>query len=250
MARNRVSIIIPVYNEKKTVLTLLKNVYKHKLTNVDKEIIIVESNSTDGTRDAVKQFVKGKKNIKLILEKKPEGKGHALRQGFKSAKGDIILIQDADLEYDVSDYEKLLRPIIEKKTSFVLGSRHMDGSRNYIWGIRKFKNRMYAFFMNIGGLTFHAFFNMVFKTKLTDPTTMYKVFRRKLLQNIHLKGNYFELDFELVGKLIRIGYIPLEIPIKYNSRGVEEGKKVRIMRDMPRYIKTILETGFMPKNRL
>lgn len=250
MKKHRLSIIIPAYNEKKTIGIILKKVYEHKLPNIQKEIIIVESNSSDGTKEVVKKFVKRRKGVKLILEERPQGKGHALRQGFAQATGDIILIQDADLEYNINDYMKLITPIIENKTSFVLGSRHMDHSRNYIWSIRKFNNKIYAVFMNIGGLLFHAFFNLVFGTRLTDPTTMYKVFRRKLLKNIHLKGQYFELDFELVGKLIRTGNIPLEVPIQYHSRGLEEGKKVRILRDAPRYVKTILITGFSPKRYL
>lgn len=250
MKKCLLSIIIPAYNEKKTIGIILKKVYEHKLPNIQKEIIIVESNSTDGTKEIVKKFVKGRKGIKLILEDRPQGKGHALRQAFAQATGDIILIQDADLEYDINDYMKLIKPIIDKKTSFVLGSRHMDGTRNFVWGIRKFNNKIYALFMNIGGTFFHTFFNLIFGTRLTDPTTMYKVFRRELLKDIHLKGQYFELDFELVGKLIRTGHIPLEVPIQYHSRGLEEGKKVRILRDAPRYIKTILITGFMPKNLL
>ena len=246
------SIIIPVYNEKDTIKILLNRVYNHKLTNIKRELIIIESNSTDGSREYVKNFAHGKKDVQLILEDKPQGKGHALRVGFKKATGDIILIQDADLEYDVNDYEKLIRPILESKTMFVLGSRHLseDGKRN--WGIRKFHGteRIYAYFMNFGGLFLHAFFNVLYGTDISDPTTMYKVFSRDILKKIHLEGNYFELDWEIVSKFIRLGIKPIEIPIKYSSRSPKQGKKVKLSRDIMKWLVTIIKFRYYPLNKL
>ncbi len=246
------SIIIPIYNEKNTVLTLLTAVYMHEIKGVEKEIIIIEDNSGDGTREIVKKFVRNKKNIKLILQDKGRGKGTAVRRGFEEATGDIILIQDADLEYDVNDYGKLIKPIIDCKTDFVLGSRHLKYNGKTDWLIRSFKGkeRLYAHFMNFGGLFFHKLFNLVYGVQLTDPTTMYKVFRRSLLKKVHLEGKYFELDWEIVGKFIRLGHIPLEIPVKYVSRGNNEGKKVRFSRDVIKWISTIFKVRFIPVDKL
>ena len=241
---------MPVYNEGKTLSRALERVYSYEIPTVKRELIIVESNSTDGSRQIVKDFVKDKPEIIVIFEDQPAGKGHAVRAGLAKAKGDIILIQDADLEYEVSDYPRLLQPIIDGKTKFVLGSRHLDHSGKYKWDIRRFKEKRKAFFMNLAGLGFHAFFNLVYQTNLSDPTTMYKVFKRECLENIHLKNNYFDLDWELVGKLILAGYKPIEIPVHYRPRGFSEGKKVNIRRDAPRYVKAILETRFTAKDRL
>ncbi|OGY24668.1 MAG: hypothetical protein A2172_03700 [Candidatus Woykebacteria bacterium RBG_13_40_15] len=244
------SIIIPVYNEAKTLKKVLERVYIYQIPNVKKELIIVESNSTDGSRKIVAEFAKNKKDVTLILEEKPQGKGHAVRTGLTKASGRIILIQDADLEYEVSDYPSLLKPILEGKTKFVLGSRHLNHTGDYSWDIRNFKEGRKALFMNIAGLAFHAFFNLIYQTNLTDPTTMYKVFKRECLKNLHLRGNYFDLDWELVAKLIRSGYKPIEVPVHYKPRGFAEGKKINIMRDGPRYVKAIIENRILPLNKL
>lgn len=249
---NKLSIIIPVYNEKNTVLTLLDSVYKHKVKGVEKELIIIEDNSSDGTREIVKKFVKNKKNIKLILQDKGMGKGTAVRRGFQEATGDIVLIQDADLEYDVNDYGNLIKPIIEGRTAFVLGSRHLNhnGSRSLM--IRRFKGKekITAYIINIGDLFFHALFNFVYGVSLTDPTTMYKVFKKELLRKVHLEGKFFELDWEIVGKFIRIGYPPMEIPITYSSRGFSDGKKVNPSRDIVRWLWVIFKYRILPVSAL
>lgn len=250
MKKTILSIILPVYNEDKTLLKVLETVYEYKIPGITQELIIIESNSSDNSREIVKTFSNGKSGLILVLEDKPQGKGHAVREGLKKATGDIILIQDADLEYRVSDYPRLIKPIIDGKTAFVLGSRHLDHTGKYSWDIRKFKEKRKAFFMNLAGLTFHTFFNLVYQVNLTDPTTMYKVFKRDCLKKFHLTKNYFDLDWELVAKLIRSGYKPIEIPVYYRPRGFSEGKKVDILRDGPRYVKTIIETRFISKDKL
>ncbi len=245
----KVSIIIAVYNEARTVATLLDRVWAQPLSDVTKEIIIVESNSTDGSREIVAEFFERHADesspcIQVLYEDGPKGKGHAVRQGFAAATGDILLIQDADLEYEVSDYPDLLKPIIDGSTAFVLGSRHLGQNR---WKIRQFASRgLQTAFMNLGGRLFHAFFNRLFSTRLTDPTSMYKVFRADCLHGLRFTCNRFDFDFELLGKLIRAGFTPLEVPVSYKSRGFDEGKKIRIFRDPMTWVAAILKTRFTP----
>jgi glycosyltransferase involved in cell wall biosynthesis len=246
----KVSIIIAVYNEAGTVATLLDRVWGLPLADLSKEIIIVESNSTDGSREIIADFLarhtsESSARIQVIHEPRAMGKGHAIRQGLAAVSGEIILIQDADLEYEVSDYPQLLRPIIEGRAAFVLGSRHMGPNR---WNIRRFAQGGFkAAFMNVGGMLFNTFFNLVFSTRLTDPTTMYKVFRSDCLAGLKFTGNRFDFDFELLGKLIRAGFHPLEIPVSYRSRGFDEGKKIRVLRDPPTWVFAILKCRFAPQ---
>lgn len=195
----KVSIVIPVFNEASTVRELLERVYAQSVPVEHKEIIIVESASTDGSREVVQQFVQdvaGQTNtteVRLILQDAPRGKGHAVQAGLKECSGDIVLIQDADLEYHTADYPALLEPIVTGRTAFVLGSRHMSGDG---WKIRKFEdNSVVASFMNFGGVLFHKFFNLVYGQNLTDPTTMYKVFRRSCLEGLSFEAKRFDFDF-------------------------------------------------------
>ncbi len=243
----KVSIIIAVYNEARTVATLLDRVWAQPLSDVTKEIIIVESNSTDGSREIVAEFserhaAECSPRIQVLYEDAPKGKGHAIRQGFAAATGDILLIQDADLEYEVEDYPDLLKPIIDGRTAFVLGSRHMGQNG---WKIRKFASRgLQTAFMNLGGRLFHGLFNALFSTRLTDPTSMYKVFRAECLHGLNFTCNRFDFDFELLGKLIRAGFSPLEVPVSYTSRGFDEGKKIRVFRDPWTWVAAMVRTRF------
>jgi len=244
----KISIVIAVYNEAATVGVLLERVWAQPLPGLTRELLIVESNSTDGSREIVAEFAArhagcGPDQIHLLYEERPHGKGHAIRKGFEAASGDILLIQDADLEYDVADYPDLLRPIIEGRVAFVLGSRHL---RPASWKIRQFANHgLLAGFMNAGGLLFRTLFNLLFGVRLTDPTTMYKVFRSSCLAGLTFRCNGFDFDFELLGKLIRAGYVPLEVPVSYTSRGVDEGKKIHVLRDPPSWILAMLRCRFL-----
>jgi len=248
----KVSIIIPIYNERGTVAELLGRIHDLRLDGFEKEVIIVEDNSTDGTRDIVKAFCKGKPDCKLILNDAPRGKGHAVRMGLEKASGDIFAIQDADLEYNVGDYPKLLKPFISDGANFVLGSRHLteDGDTTHM--IRKFhgKERFYAYVMNFGGMFLHKCFNLLYGTHISDPTTMYKLFTRELYEKVALTGDYFELDWEIVSKFVRLGYLPVEIPVKYESRGLKAGKKVRLYRDVPKWLYMIIICQFTPVARI
>ena len=245
----KLSILIPVYNEGPTVTELLERVWNAEIPTDSREIIIIESNSTDGSRERVQEFAKaknqnGRNEVKVIYQEKPRGKGNALREGFPHATGDILLIQDADLEYSVDDYPNLISPILEGKTKFVLGSRHLSAGS---WKIRTFEKKpLRSTVLNFGGIFFHFLFNVVFGQKLTDPTTMFKVFERNCLKGLKLVSDRFEFDYEILGKLIRAGYIPLEVPVSYASRGFEEGKKIRVFRDPPRWIWAIVKFRFSP----
>jgi len=221
------SVIVPVYNERATVRAALDALLAKAVAGAVLEVIIVESNSTDGTRDIVLSY-RDHPRVKLVLEDRPQGKGHAVRAGFAAATGDILLIQDADLEYDLADYEVLLQPIVSGRQAFVLGSRHGRGG----WAIRKFTDQpVQAFVLNVAHWTFTLLINASLGIWLKDPFTMYKVFRRECLAGLTFTRNRFDFDWELLIKLIRRGYRPVEIPITYRSRSFKEGKKVRIWRD-------------------
>jgi glycosyltransferase involved in cell wall biosynthesis len=222
------SVIVPAFNEASTFRTLMTGLLRKEIPGVHIEIIIVESNSQDGTREAALSF-KDHPRVKLVLEDQPRGKGHAVRAGFNAATGDYLLIQDADLEYDLEDYDGLLEPLIAGRTAFVLGSRH--GGRN-VMKMRQFAGEHgLSIFLNFGHWFFTMLINLLFFQRLRDPFTMFKVFRRDCLFGLEFECNRFDFDFELLIKLVRKGYCPIELPVNYRSRSFKEGKKVRMFRD-------------------
>ncbi len=226
--KRRLSIVMPVYNEKETFSKVLTLVLEKQVEGIDEtEIIIVESNSTDGSREAVREQLAKHPEIKAIFEDRPRGKGHAVREGFKYATGEIILIQDADLEYDIDDYDALVQPLLAYRQCFVLGTRHSGD-----WKIRKFAGQeSLAAVLNIGHIFFRMLINLLYGQSLSDPFTMFKVLRRECLYNLYFECNRFDFDHELLIKLIKKGYTPIEIPINYNSRSFAEGKKVTFWKD-------------------
>ena len=226
--KRRLSIIMPVYNEKETFSKVLSLVQKKQVEGIEEiEIIIVESNSTDGSREAVREQAAQHSEIKAIFEDRPMGKGHAVREGFKHATGEIVLIQDADLEYDIDDYDALVQPLLTYRQCFVLGTRHSGD-----WKIRKFAGQeSLAAVLNVGHIFFRTLINLLYVQSLSDPFTMFKVMRRECLYNLHFECNRFDFDHELLIKLIKKGYTPIEIPINYNSRSFAEGKKVTLFKD-------------------
>lgn len=233
------SVIVPVYNEASTFVELIEQVLAKTIAGVDIEVIIVESNSSDGSRDLVLRY-KDHPRVRLILEEKPRGKGHAVRAGLNMAHGDVVLFQDADLEYDVNDYDALIAPILQFRTNFVLGSRH--NSTQNSWKIRKFSDAPgLATFFNFGHVLFLTLFNTLYSQRLSDPFTMFKVFRRECLYGLQFETNRFDFDYEIVIKLLRKGYKPLELSVNYVSRSISEGKKVTIFRDPITWIRAMLK---------
>lgn len=238
----RLSVIVPLFNERATAQVALDALLAKEIPGLEIEIIIVESNSTDGSR-AIALGYQEHPRVRIILQDRPRGKGNAVRAGFAQATGAIILIQDADLEYDLADYEDLLSPIVTGRQAFVLGSRHGQGG----WAIRKFAGQpMRALALNLAHLGFTFLINASLGIWLRDPFTMYKVFRRDCLVGLTFTCNRFDFDWELLIKLVRKGYRPIEIPVTYRSRSFEEGKKVRMFRDPLTWIVAWAKSRFGP----
>ena len=241
------SIVMPVYNERKTLQATLDAVLAKQLPGVRKEIIVVESASTDGSREIALAY-KDHPDVKLVLQEVARGKGNAVREGFKHASGDFILIQDADQEYDVDDYDALVNALQTYRAAFVLGSRHTDG-----WKIRRFNDQPgVATLFNIGHLVFLGLFNLLYRQRLRDPFTMFKVFRRDCLHDLEFECDRFDFDFELVIKLLRKGYQPIELPVNYRARSFQEGKKVSAFRDPVTWLRALFKYRFQslaPRSR-
>ncbi len=239
--RRRLSVIMPAFNEIGTIRNAIEKVLHKELQGIDIELILIESNSTDGTREVVDEY-KDHPRVKTILEERPSGKGHAVRAGFQAATGDFVLIQDADDEYDIEDYDALVEPLLSGREAFVLGARHGKSS----WKMRKFTDQpLRALMLNCGHLFFTTLINVLYGVWLKDPFTMYKVFRRDCIQGITFECNRFDFDHEFVIKLIRKRFKPVEIPVGYRSRSFSEGKKVRMFADPVTWIKAIIKYRFI-----
>jgi glycosyltransferase involved in cell wall biosynthesis len=234
------SVVVPIYNERHTVKEALDAILAKSIPGWYLEIIMVESNSTDGTREIVQTYASHPR-VKLVLEDRPRGKGHAVRAGFAHATGEVMLIQDADLEYDLEDYDVLLAPIAAGRQTFVLGSRHANGG----WAIRKFSDQpLQALVLNLAHWGFTLMINVSLGVWLHDPFTMYKVFRRDCLKDLTFECNRFDFDWELLIKLIRKGHRPIEIPISYESRSFKQGKKISMFRDPLTWIWALVKFRF------
>lgn len=217
----KLSIIIPVYNEERTIKKLLNKVARVKLPGLIKKEIIVVS---DGSTDATGRILSAEKNIKFLRHEKNKGKGAAVKTGLKYATGDLIIIQDADLEYNPSDYSKLLKPILEDKAGVVYGSRLINYPLK-LWG--KNKTVLPTHLIANKFLTFLT--NILYKSRLTDMETGYKLFKREILQNISLKSSGFEFEPEITAKILKSGIPISEVPVKVTPRTYEEGKKIGLI---------------------
>jgi hypothetical protein len=227
----KLSIVFPVFNEARYCAQVLDALLAKQL-RIDKELIIVESNSTDGTRDIVKRY-EGRPGVTVIYEDRPQGKGHAVRTGLAAVTGSIVLIQDADFEYDIDDYDALLEPLLQHKAMFVLGSRSLGLDD---WKVRRYDaTPIKGWLLNFAQIVFAKTYNALYQQRITDVNTMFKVFRAECLDGLHLESDGFDLDIELACKLARNGASPMEVPVNYVSRGYDEGKKIGFADALPSY---------------
>lgn len=211
----KLSILIPVYNEKGTLLEILSKIERVNLSNWEKEIIIIDDFSTDGTRELLKSL---ESKYQIIFHDKNYGKGWALRSGLQEATGDWIIIQDADLEYDPEDYKKMIAKTQNPQVSVVYGSRRLH--HHY------FNDRHSGHIFAVGGIFLTWLTNLLYKTTITDEPTCYKMFRTELLRILNLQCQRFEFCPEVTAKIAKKGIKIYEVPINYYPRNKDEGKKI------------------------
>ena len=219
--RALLSVVVPVYNEAGTIEAILSRVAG---TPHDKEIIVVDDASTDGSREYLESVDRGEAVVKdaageparvrVLFQPQNRGKGAALRRGFEAARGRILLVQDADLEYDPRDYDVLLRPILEGQADVVYGSRFLG------------RHRVFLFTHYLGNVLLTFITNVLYNTMLSDMETCYKVMRTEVLRSMTLRSDTFGIEPELTAKIFKRGYRVYEVPITYDGRGYEEGKKI------------------------
>jgi len=207
----KVSVVIPVYNEKSTIVEILNRVRQVEL---EKEIIIVDDFSTDGTRDILRQLPAAD-DVRILYQPHNQGKGAALRRGFEEVRGDIVIIQDADLEYDPAEYPALMQPILANKADVVYGSRFLGGP-----------HRVLLFWHAVGNGMLTTLSNMMTDLNLTDMETCYKAFRADLLKKIRFRENRFGFEPEFTAKVAKSRCRIYEVPISYSGRDYSEGKKI------------------------
>ncbi len=227
----RLSIIIPVFNEEKTIEEILRRIFIQDTGVWEKEIIVVDDGSEDNSKLKVKSFKSKYPDLKLLEHQTNLGKGAAIRTGLKASTGDAVLIQDADLEYNPADWPSLLKALENSETKTVYGSRELHPERHgyfhFVWGVRL--------------LT--SFTNLLYGSRLTDIYTCYKLLRREVLENLNLKSSGFEIEAEITCKILKAGIPIKEVPIRYIPRKFSEGKKIKI-RDGIIGLWTILKNRF------
>jgi len=206
------SVVIPVYNEAETIKEIVSRV---QAVDLEKEIIIVDDGSTDGTRELLQEITLSQENVRVLYHDRNQGKGAALRTGFEGATGDIVIIQDADLEYDPREYPVLLEPILDGRADVVYGSRFLGGP-----------HRVLFFWHYLGNKFLTLLSNALTNLNLTDMETCYKVFKREVLNDIQLKSNRFGFEPEFTAKIAKRGFRIYETSISYSGRTYAEGKKI------------------------
>jgi glycosyltransferase involved in cell wall biosynthesis len=227
----KLSVIIPVFNERSTIKEVVDAVLAVEMAD---EIIIVDDGSTDGTRELYPEIAALSDVIQIHLHEKNMGKGAAVRTGFSKAGGDIFLIQDADLEYDPREYDSLTRPIVEGKASVVYGSRFRGGPTKTMFFWHMVGNKLLTFVTNV-----------LYNTILTDMETCYKVFRADVVRDMTLRSKGFEFEPEVTSKVLKRGHRIYEVPISYNGREFEEGKKLNPWIEGPKALYYLIKYRFV-----
>jgi glycosyltransferase involved in cell wall biosynthesis len=207
----KLSVIVPVFNERNTVVEILRRMRAVELP-IDREFVVVDDGSDDGTRAVLTQL--GDSTVKVVTHSQNRGKGAAVRTGLQHVTGDLVLIQDADLEYDPDDWTKLLAPVLKGRAVVVYGSRFTGEHRNML------------FLHWAGNRTLSLVTNLLYNTTLSDMETCYKLFDREVLESITLKSEKFDFEPEVTAKVLRQGIRIYEVPISYAGREVDEGKKI------------------------
>ncbi len=210
----KLSVVIPAYNEKNTIEEIIGRVRGVEVENVEKEIVIVDDASKDGTTDILRRLQKEQTDLKIVFKEKNEGKGAALRDGFHHTTGDYVIVQDADLEYDPQDYKKLLRALEEEKVQVVYGSR-FSGNYEHMSTLHYFGNKLLTLITNI-------FYGVM----LTDMETCYKLLPGDFVRKIKINCNRFNFEPEITAKILKSKMKIIEVPIAYNGRSFSEGKKI------------------------
>jgi glycosyltransferase involved in cell wall biosynthesis len=209
----KLTVVVPVYNERNTLVEVLRRMRAVELPDgIEKEIIVVDDGSTDGTRDVLRQL--GDSTVRVVMLDKNQGKGAALRAGFAHATGEFVLVQDADLEYDPEDWPKLLNPVLRGRARVVYGSRFTGERRNMLllhW---------------IGNRFLSMTTNVLYNTTLSDMETCYKLIERTLIEEMKLSSNRFDIEAEMSAKILKRGVRIYEVPISYSGREFDEGKKI------------------------
>lgn len=209
----KLTVVVPVFNERNTVVEILRRIRAVDLpSGLDLEVIVVDDGSGDGTRDILRQL--GDSTVRVILQPQNMGKGAAVREGFANATGDLVLVQDADLEYDPDDWPKLLAPVLKGKALVVYGSR-FTGERRNMLPLHWLGNRFLSLVTNV-----------LYRSTLSDMETCYKLVDRRVVQSFPLRSNRFEIEPELTAKILKSGVRIYEVPISYAGREFDEGKKI------------------------
>jgi glycosyltransferase involved in cell wall biosynthesis len=209
------SVIIPVYNEAKTIAQSINKVKKASIRGIKKQIVIVDDGSTDGTAAVLKKLASRDRSLKAVFCPKNCGKGAAIREAVKYINGDFTIIQDADLEYDPEDYGLLLEPMLRGNADVVYGSRFLGTHRSFL------------FWHLVGNKVLTLITNIMYNNTLTDMETCYKLFKTPILKEMKLKSSRFEIEPEMTAKVLKKHYKIYEVPIHFYGRGYDEGKKIR-----------------------
>ena len=213
----KLTIVIPAYNEERTIAEVIRRVLEANIGGLEREIIVVD----DGSRDRTRDIVRTTPGIRAIFHERNRGKGGALRTGIEAATGDVVIFQDADLEYDPRDFKMLLDPIVDGRCEFVMGSRFLGEKPKFIWGGKS------PFFTHyVGNKVVVLLTNVLYGNRATDYEGCYKAVSRRLLLSLRIGSDGFEFDNELICKALRLGHRIVEVSINYHPRSYREGKKI------------------------